>query len=172
MKSEFESKLKRKGYTYYINPDGYYKISSINRITLPIKVQLVESKPINNILHGSQNGNEIDAIGYFRFNLATAEKPDIVIFVFERLRDNSLVYMIIPAQTLRERLEKNQIRSLSKEYFELKLWLMDGQLYDTTNFGLEAEWFYLSDGKGGKMIEPTIWNYTSFLNNWVLDSQG
>jgi len=52
----------------------------------------------------------------------------------------------------------------------LRLWLMDDQLYDTTNFGLEAEWFYLSDGKRGRIIEPTIWNYTSFLNNWVLGS--
>jgi len=36
-------------------------------------------------------------------------------------------------------MENNSIRSRSNEYFELKLWLMDGQLYDTTNFGLEAE---------------------------------
>ena len=68
MKTEFERKLKEEGYSYNLNPDGYYKISKINRIDLPIKVQLVESKPINEIIHGSQNGNEIDAIGYFRFN--------------------------------------------------------------------------------------------------------
>ena len=172
MKTEFESKLKIKGYSYNINPDGYYRISSINRINLPIKVQLVESKPINHIFHGSQNGNEIDAIGYFRFKLASDEKPDIVIFVFQHLKDSNSVYMIIPAETLRNRLEKNKIRSLSKDYFELRLWLMNGQLFDTTSMGLEAEWFYLSDGKGGRMIEPTIWNYTSFLNNWILDSQG
>lgn len=170
MKTEFESKLKNKGYSYNLNPDGYYIISPIKRINLPIKVQLVESIPINHIIHGSQNGNENDAIGYFHFKLATDEKPDIVIFVFQHLRDSSSVYMIIPAETLRNRLEKNQIRSLSKEYFELRLWLMDGQLYDTTNFGLEAEWFYLSDGKGGRMIEPTHWNYTGFLNNWILGS--
>lgn len=172
MKPEFESKLKEKGYSYNLDPDGYYKISPIKRISLPIKVQLVVSKSVNQIIHGSQNGNELDAIGHFQFKLATEEKPDIVIFVFQHMRDDCPVYMIIPAETLRKRLEKNTIRSLSREYFELRLWLMDGQLYDTTNFGLEAEWFYLSDGKNGRMVEGTIWNYTSFLNHWVLESGG
>lgn len=170
MIEDFKNKLKEERYSYNINPDGYYKISPINRINLPMVVQLVQSKPIDQIIHGSQNSNEIDAIGYFRFKLATEKKPDIVIFVFQQLKDNGSVYMMIPAETLRNRLEKNKIRSLSKEYFELRLWLMDGKLYDTTNFGLEAEWYYLSDGKGGRMIEPTIWNYTRFLNNWILDS--
>jgi hypothetical protein len=168
MKTEFESKLRKEGYSYNIDPIGYYNISPIKRLSLPIKVQLVKSKPINEIIHGSQNGNEIDAIGFFRFKLATEEKPDIIIFEFEHSRDDSSVYMIIPEEPLRERLEKNIIRSRSNEYFELRLWLMDDQLYDTTNLGLEGEWYYLSDKKGGRMIKPTIWNYTSFLNNWTL----
>ncbi len=125
-----------------MNPDEYYTISPINRINRPIKVQLVESKPTNHILHGSQNGNELDAIGFFRFKLATEEKPDLIIFVFQHLRNQDSVYMIIPAETLRNRLEKNQIRSRSKEYFELRLWLMDGHLYDTTSMALEGEWYY------------------------------
>lgn len=172
MKTEFESQLKSKGYSYNINPNGYYKISPVKQISLPIRVQLVESKPINEIIHGSQNANAIDAIGYFRFRLDTEEKPDLVVFGFEHLRDSSSVYMIIPEETLRKRLEKNIIRSRSNDYFELRLWLMNDQLFDTTSMGLEAEWFYLSDGKGGRMIEPTLWNYTSFLNNWILGSQG
>ena len=171
MRTEFESKLKEKRYSYNLETNGYYNITPTNRIQIPIKVQLVKSNPVNKIIHGSQNGNEIDAIGYFRFKLATEEKADIIIFEFQHLKDGSSVYMIIPAETLRKRLEKNIIRSRSHEYFELRLWLMDGQLYDTTNLGLEGEWYYLSDGKGGRMIEPTIWNYTSFLNNWILGSQ-
>lgn len=166
MKTEFETKLKEEGYSYNISIDGYYKLSKINRIDFPLKVQLVESNPINEIIHGSQNANSIDAIGHFRFKLSPESLPDLVIFVFQHLRDDSPVYMIIPAETLRKRLMKNKIRSLSDEYFELRLWLMDDQLYDTTNFGLEAEWYYLSDRKGGRMIEPTIWNYTTFHNDW------
>ena len=170
MIEDFRNKLKEERYSYSLNPYGYYVISPINRINLPMVVQLVQSKPIDQIIHGSQNGNEVDAIGYFRFRLDTEKKPDIVTFVFQQLKDNRPVFMIIPAEILRARLLKNKIRSLSNEYFELRLWLMDGKLFDTTNFGLEAEWYYLSDGKGGRMIEPTIWNYTSFLNNWILDS--
>jgi hypothetical protein len=170
MNTEFENKMKQEGYSFNIDPEGYYKISPVKQISLPIKVQLVESKPINEIIHGSQNASAIDAIGFFRFKLDTEEKPDIIIFQFEHFRDGSSVYMIIPEETLRKRLEKNIIRSRSNEYFELRLWLMNDQLFDTTSMGLEAEWFYLSDGKGGRMIEPTIWNYTSFLNSWILDS--
>jgi len=81
MREEIRNKLKEEGYDYNLNPDGYYIISPTKRINLPIKVQLVESKPINEIIHGSQNGNEIDAIGYFRFKLETEEKPDIIIFL-------------------------------------------------------------------------------------------
>ncbi len=40
MRTEFESKLKEEGYSYNINPDEYYTITPINRIELPIKVQL------------------------------------------------------------------------------------------------------------------------------------
>ena len=170
LKSELEQKLKNKGYSYSLNPDGYYIISPLNRINLPIIAQVVESIPINQTVHGSQNGHEPDAIGFFRFKLAIDPQPDMVIFVFQHLRNGSSVYMIIPAEILRKRLMKNKIMSMSEEYFELRLWLMDDKLYDTSNFGLEAEWFYLSDRKGGRMIEPPIWNYTSFLNNWILDS--
>lgn len=57
---------------------------------------------------------------------------------------------------------------MSSEYFELRLWMMDGRLYDTSNLGLEGEWYYLSEGLGGRMIDQTDWNYTRFLNHWVL----
>ena len=87
MNTDFESKLKEKRFSYNLDPIGYYKISPINRMVLPIKIQLVESKPINEIIHGGQNGNEIDAIGNFRFKLATEEKPDILIFVFQNMRN-------------------------------------------------------------------------------------
>lgn len=162
MKTEFERKLKEEGYSYNLNPDGYYKISKINRIDLPIKVQLVESKPIN---HGSQNGNEIDGIGYFHFSLNSEQSPNNLVFAFKHLRNDTTEYMIILTAELRKRLEMNIIRYMSGEYFEISLWLMDGHLYDTTNLGLEGEWFYLSKGIGGRMIDQAEWNYTSFWNN-------
>jgi hypothetical protein len=63
------------------------------------------------------------------------------------------------------------IRYRTGEHLELRLWLMDSNLYDTTTLGVEGEWFYLSKGRGGRMIDSTIWNYTKFHNNWILGSQ-
>lgn len=171
MKSIFEKELSKQGFSFQETSGRYYNIVQKNWIVLPTKAQLVISKPINLIHHGSQNGNELDAIGYFHFSLNSEHTPDYLVFAFKHLRNDSIQYMIIPTDELRKRLEKNIIRYMSGEYFEFRLWLMDGYLYDTTNLGLEGEYYYLSEGKGGRMIDGTIWNYTSFLNHWVLGSE-
>ena len=82
MNTEFERKLVDEGYSYQSIPDGYYKITPKNRIVLPTLVQLVISKSIYPIIHGSQNGNEIDAIGYFHFTLNSEHNPDYLVFAF------------------------------------------------------------------------------------------
>lgn len=171
MKSIFGTELSKQGFVFKETLDGYYNIVPKNRIVQAISVQLVISKSINLIIHGSQNGNELDGIGYFHFSLNSEHTPDYLIFAFKHLRNDSIQYMIIPTDELRKRLEKNIIRYMSGEYFEFRLWLMDGYLYDTTNLGLEGEYYYLSEGKGGRMIDGTIWNYTSFLNHWVQGSE-
>jgi hypothetical protein len=76
--------------------------------------------------------------------------------------------MIIPTEELKRRLKKNMIRYRSGDNIELRLWLIDDHLYDTTNLGLEGEYYYLSKGRGGRMIDGTVWDYTQFQNNWVL----
>ena len=140
MKSVFEKDLSKQGFSFQETSGGYYNIVPKNRIVLPTKLQLVNSKPINLIIHGSQNGNILAAVGYFHFRFLQSDlKPDYLVFAFQHLRDDSIEYMVIPTGTLRERLTKNIIRSWSDEYFELRLWLIDGLLYDTTNFSLEGE---------------------------------
>jgi hypothetical protein len=67
MKSLFEEELRKQGFLFQGNSVGYYNITPRNRIALPTTVQLVISKAINPIYHGSQNGNELDGIGYFFF---------------------------------------------------------------------------------------------------------
>jgi len=168
LKSDFEKTLMERGYIYQCDTDGYYIIFKKNRIQPPIKVQLLCSRPINTIIHGSQNGNDLDAIGYFQFRLVPDQKQDYLAFSFQNLRNESIQYMIIPPDELRRRLKKNIIRYISDEYFEIRLWLMDGNLYDTTYLGVEGEWYYLSKGRGGRMIDSTHWNYTKFLKNWNL----
>jgi hypothetical protein len=81
--------------------------------------------------------------------------------------NDNIEYMIIPTREIRRRLKKNIIRYMNGDYFELRLWLMDGHLYETTFFGLESEWYYLSKSIGGRMIHTTIWNYTNYLNKWT-----
>lgn len=166
MKSIFEKELSKQGFLFQETSDGYYNITPRNRIVLPTKVQLVISKPINLTYHGSQNGNELDGIGYFHFTLNSDRNPNYMVFWFQNMRKDNTEHMIIPTQELRRRLEKNIIRYRNGEYIELRLWLMGGNLYDTTSMGCEGEWFYLSKGRGGRMIDQTIWNYTRFLNNW------
>ena len=151
--------------------DGYYNISPRNRIVLPTLVKLVKSKPINLIIHGSQNGNELDGIGTFQFTLNSKPNPDYHIFTFKHLRNGTYQYMIIPTEELRRRSKKNLIRYRSGEHLELRLWLMDGNLYDTTTLGIEGEWFYLSKGRQGRMIDSTHWNFTCFWNHWILGSR-
>jgi hypothetical protein len=170
MKSTFEKELTKQGFLIQEISDGYYKITPKSRIVLPTLVKLVISKPINLIIHGSQNGNELDAIGYFHFNLNSEHPPNYLVFAFKHLRNDTTQYMIIPTEELRERLKRNRIRYMSGKCFTYRLWLMDSKLYDTTNLGLEGEWYYLSKGRGGRMIDGTFWDFTGFLNNWVLGS--
>jgi hypothetical protein len=94
-----------------------------------------------------------------------------MVFSFQHMGNDNSEYMIIPTQELKRRLKMNMIRYRNGEHLELRLWLMGDQLYDTTSMGLEGEWYYLSKGIGGRMIDSTIWNYTPFRNNWILGSQ-
>lgn len=90
MKSEFETELSRQGFVYQETSDGYYNIRPKNRIVQPSSVRLIISRPINQIIHGSQNGNEIDGIGYFLFSLNSEHSPEYFVFTFQHLRNDSI----------------------------------------------------------------------------------
>ncbi len=168
MKAEFQKELTKQGFVFQETSYEYYKVRPKNRIVRPISFQLVVSRPINQIIHGSQNGNELSGIGYFLFSLNSENNPDYIVFTFKHLRNESAQLIIIPSEELCRRLKKNIIRFRSGENLELRLWLLDDHIYDTTSMGLEGEWYYLSKGRGGRMIDGTVWDFTQFLNNWVL----
>jgi hypothetical protein len=172
VKSEFKNELVKQWYYFEKSLAGYYSIRPQNRVVRPKSVQLVISRPINQIIHGSQNGNELDGIGYFLFRLNSEINPDYIVFVFRHLINESAQFMIIPTEELKRRLRKNIIRYRNGEFLELRLWLMESNLYDTTTIFLQAELFYfMGNRKGSRKIDGTIWNYTRFLNNWVLGSR-
>lgn len=167
MVKNFEKNLNQWGFSYNNYEKGYYEIQHLYRIKPPIRIQHLASKPINRMIHGSQNGLKLDGIGVYHFSLTNSLwNPEFLIFSFLGMKDQTYEYMTIPAEELRRRLMKNLIRYRTGEHLELRLWLMDDQLYDCTDLGLEGEYYLLSKGRGGRMIDNTIWNYSKYLNNW------
>ena len=168
MKSEFEKKLIKLGLSYSNQPDDFYILHRNNDFGRTIKVQLICSAPTNKVIHGSNNGNEIQAIGYFKFRLSTEDKrPDFFILSFQNTSNHCVEYIIISPKELKRRLiEKNRISNNNQE-MEMVFWLMpDNYLYETTDIGIEGEWFYMSKGINGRMKDVTDWDYTKFLNDW------
>jgi hypothetical protein len=56
---------------------------------------------------------------------------------------------------------------------DLTLRLMpDGRVFDKTNTSFETEWYWHSEGAGGRMADDSDWDYSSYLNNWdgVIDA--
>jgi hypothetical protein len=171
MEKEFEKNLISEGYTFRKYQRGYYEVYNRHRIQPCIRVQLIPSKPINKMIHGSQNGLEIQGIGIFHINIEDSLfDPEVIALSFQNTITIGYEYMIIPTKELLRRLKKNMIRYRGGEHIELRLWLMDGGVYNCSSMSLESEWFYLSKGRGGRMIDSTIWNFTGFWNNWVLGS--
>jgi len=133
-----------------------------------ITVQLIVSEPIDELIHGSQNENEIQAIGFFRFVIPSEEKePDFYIFAFLNQPDSKVEFIIIPSAELKNRLRNRELIPVDNPEIEIVFWLMpDSCLYETTNIGAEGEWYYLSKGINGRMTDGTDWDYTEFLNHW------
>lgn len=172
MVKNFETNLIKHGFRYSKYEKGYYEIQHLYRIQPPIRIQHLASKPINRTIHGSQNGLKLDGIGVYHFSLTNnLWNPEYLIFSVSNVKKQIYDYMIIPSEELMRRLKKNMIRYRCGENLELRLWLIDGHLYDTTNLGVEGEWYYLTKGRGGRMIDGTIWNYTRFWNQWILESR-
>jgi hypothetical protein len=167
MKSIFEEELSIQGFRFRETSNGHYTIIPKSRIVQPINLQLVISRPINEIIHGCQIG-ELDAIGYFLFRLNSEQSTDFMVFAFRHLRNGSPQFMIIPTDELRSRLEKNRIKYFSGKCFDFRLWLIDNKLYDSTFLNFSGEYFYLSESRGVRKIDATIWNYSRYLNRWVL----
>jgi hypothetical protein len=136
-----------------------------------ISTQLVISKEIDFNVHGSHNRNDLAGIGVFRFSSPTGtSKPDYYILALENKVTGRPEFIIVKYTELVDRLKKNN--QLTKNMAELWLWLMpDRCVYDSTNISLEAEWYWVSKGFGGRMSDGTEWDYTKNLNNWNVLTQ-
>lgn len=165
---EFENKLQDLGLSYIKHDDDFYAITSYKGGVEKLTVQLILSLPADRQVHGSKNGNEVQAIGLFKFKfLFSQRKPDIIVFVFNNERKNKPEFIIISSNELLRRFIKNHPGSKQQENIEMVFWLMeDGSLYETTNISVEAEWYFLSKGTGGRMSDGTDMDYSGYLSNW------
>jgi hypothetical protein len=117
LKTEFERKLNELGFTYHCNTDRYYNLYQMNDINRTIKIKLICSEPVDVDIQGSRNGNQIQAIGIFRFKLSpTGNETDFFIFGFRNKINQCFEYVIIPYIELKSRFKKrNQITNGNKK---------------------------------------------------------
>lgn len=165
---EFEQKLVELELSYMIQSDGFYTISSQKSGVNNIVVQLINSLPVNKQVSGSKNGNEVQAIGRFKFKLPSSRlEPDILSFAFPNTVKNLVEFLIIPFQEFLRRRVKMNPRSVRRKSMEVVFWLMEGECaYDTTNISVEAEWYFMSKGVNGRMANGIVIDYSEYLNTW------
>ena len=169
MITQFESKIIELNFSFQFRPDNFYILIPINGVERTITVRLICSKPVNPLKYGSNNGNEIESIGLFKFQLISAEKEsDFMIFAFQNSVKHKIEFIIIPTKELKLRLIKGHLATTDNHTFKIVFWLMDDRLYNCSDISLEGEWYNLSKGVNGRMADDTELDYTSFLNKWEI----
>jgi len=162
----FEDTLDEQGYSYQYYADNIYFIAPNNIPDRITTAKLICSDPIIEKLHGSKNDNEIKTIGYFRFKFPIEGKvQDFYIFAFNNNHDKKVEFVIIPCSELKNRIALRKCITTNNQDIELRFWLLpEGNVFDTTNFGAEGEWYFIA----GRMAKNTILDYSEFLNKWEL----
>jgi len=168
MQVEFKNKLTELGLSYSIHHNGSYSISSQQDFANQINVRLISSLPVNMQVHGSKNGNDVLAMGLFRYKFhASEQEPDICVFAFQNPVTTQVEFLIVPTQELLSRQIKKNLGLVPYKWGEIVFWLMeDGFIYDTTNISVEAEWYFLSKGVNRRLADGTDLDYSEYLNSW------
>jgi hypothetical protein len=172
MKTEFEKKLKELGFSYQWHSDDFYILSRNEDVGRKIKVQLISAEPVLEVLHMSHNGNKLQAVGSFKLKLMNiTEGNDIFIFAFENTINQGFEFIIISSKEFKRRLIESYRIPRDNLVLNIVFWLLsdgynDNKLYETTDVGIEWEWYFLSKGEKGRMVDNTDLDYTEFLNNW------
>jgi hypothetical protein len=168
IKSDFVKQFSDLGCSLTSNYNDLYILHLYSDVSDIIKIQLNCSDSVDERKYGSQNGNIIEALGLFKFkyNPATREL-NFIVFGFLNSIKQRTEYIIIPTDELYRRLTNDYGFLKRNHTYKLIFWLMsDGFLYNCSDIGLEGEWYFLSKGLNGRLIDETGWNYTAFLNGW------
>lgn len=167
IKTEVGEKLTEFGFSYKCNTDGIYILRN-NDTDHIVHAHLTLSEPVDEVIHGSRNNNKIQAIGSFRLRFPPDNiTPEFLILAFQNISRHCVEFIIIPSKELKRRLLSRDRISTDNQEVEIVFWLMpDNCLYETTNVGVEGEWFYISKGVNGRMADSSNWDYTEYHNNW------
>jgi hypothetical protein len=168
MKKEFEKWLETLDFSFKCYNCNFYSLFQNKEVSRNIIVQLVTSEPIDEIIHGSHNNNEIQAIGYFKFTfMIEVKEPDFYIMAFQNKRKSGVEFIIIRKLEFMKRLFLENRISPNNQEIALVFWYMpDNYLYEATDIGIQGEWYYMSKGLRGRMADKTILDYSEFLNDW------
>jgi hypothetical protein len=168
MRIEFEKKLLELGLSYSVKNDNFYVISSQTGEGNHISVRLISSLPINKQVHGSKNGNDVLAIGLFKYKFKVSGiEPDILVFSFQSPVKRQPEFIIIPTHEFLRRHFKRNPGIIQGRRVEMVFWLMqDGSVFDTTSISVEAEWYFLSRGENGRISDGSEFDYSEYLNGW------
>lgn len=169
MNTEFEKNLIRLGFSYQRHTDDLYILSRNDDERLQIKVQFISAEPNLEVLRSSPNGNKLQAVGSFKLTLM--KENDIFVFAFENTIKICVEFIIISSKEFKRRLFESYRIFRDNHILSIVFWLLadgynDNKLYETTDFGIEWEWYFLSKGENGRMVDDTDLDYSEFLNNW------
>ena len=95
--------------TFSVHYDAFYTISSRTGSENHSVVRLIQSLPVNEQVHGSKNGNQIVAIGLFKYKfLASGLESDILVFAFPNPVKNQAEFLILPTLEFWRRRPKDE----------------------------------------------------------------
>ena len=165
-KTAFLKAVKEHDLSVYFHRNDHYILIKGGDSSRIISVQLICSLGVDEQIHGSHNGNITSGIGRFKFTIPKwTDKINFYIFGFSN-SENESEFVCIPDEILRSRFQKLK-RITDGGKTEMTLWLFsDRKVYDCTNISMEGEWYYLSKGVNGRMMNSTEWDYSEYLNNW------
>ena len=124
-----------------------------------LRIKFFLSKTIDSEKDGSKNGTEVHGIGLFTFQ--EKEVMDINIFLFLNFKNKRIEYVIIPKQTLLERI-KNSLQNNDDEV-QIRFWLTSFRNYSVMEtHGIGAEFEFM-----GLWLDKSR-DYSRFHNNWSL----
>ena len=161
------TKLKERNLTVFASRNNHYILiegENINRIA---GVELICLIRVKSEVPRSRNNDMTNGIGHFKFAIPKWEdKINFYLFAFLSA-GNNVEFVIVPDAVLRSRFQKLNCIPARPKKAELTLQLMpDGRVFDKTNISFEGEWYWHSEGSGGRMADDSDWDYSAYLNNW------